>query len=213
VIFNGAAVYATGLVSGAGKPLVEVQVAFRCPRIECHRLFIMRFKRSGKTVGPPTDPDYWELEAVEPKAYISREFAPEITKTSPRFVEIYEQAAKAEAAGLDQLCGPGYRKALEFLVKDYVKTLSENKGKEDEIHSSKLDGCISRYVKDPRVKSCAQRATWLGNDETHYVRKWVDKDLSDLKKLIELTVHWILMDIVTGELEQSMPGKAAVPAG
>lgn len=32
---------------------------------------------------------------------------------------------------------------------------------------------------------------WLGNDETHYVRRWEEKDLSDLKRLISMTVSWI----------------------
>ncbi len=48
-------------------------------------------------------------------------------------------------------------------------------------------------------------ATWLGNDETHYVRKWENKELSDLKKLVELTVYWVASDILTRELEASMP--------
>ena len=52
----------------------------------------------------------------------------------------------------------------------------------------------------------AKRATWLGNDETHYFRKWEDKDLSDLKKLIEMTVHFISMDFsydkYIGEMEE-----------
>lgn len=28
-----------------------------------------------------------------------------------------------------------------------------------------------------------ERAAWLGNDETHYVRKWPEKDVKDLKSL------------------------------
>ena len=31
----------------------------------------------------------------------------------------------------------------------------------------------------------------LGNDETHYSRKWVDMDINDLKILIRLTVTWM----------------------
>jgi hypothetical protein len=41
------------------------------------------------------------------------------------------------------------------------------------------------------VKECAKRAAWLGNDETHYTRKWETKDVSDLKLLVKLTVNWI----------------------
>jgi hypothetical protein len=45
----------------------------------------------------------------------------------------------------------------------------------------------------------------LGNDETHYVRKWEDKDLTDLKTVIELTLHWIEMAEMTDSVMNDMP--------
>jgi hypothetical protein len=51
----------------------------------------------------------------------------------------------------------------------------------------------------------AKRAAWLGNDETHYIRKWEDKDLDDLKKLIKLTVLWIEMEQMTKDALVEMP--------
>jgi hypothetical protein len=50
----------------------------------------------------------------------------------------------------------------------------------------------------------AKRATWLGNDETHYVRTWEGKDLKDLKTLIRLTIHWVEMEAETERYEQEM---------
>jgi hypothetical protein len=46
-------------------------------------------------------------------------------------------------------------------------------------------------VKDVRMKAMAKRATWLGNDEAHYVRKWVNRDGHDMKILIELLVSMV----------------------
>ena len=40
-------------------------------------------------------------------------------------------------------------------------------------------------------------ATWLGKDETHYVRIWNDKDIEDLKMLMQLTVYWISRELLT----------------
>lgn len=51
-------------------------------------------------------------------------FSEAITSLSPNFVSIYKQAALAESLGLDQICGIGYRKAIEFLVKDYNSVFS-----------------------------------------------------------------------------------------
>ena len=55
------------------------------------------------------------------------------------------------------------------------------------------------------VKTCAKRAAWLGNDETHFVRKWEGKDIEDLKTLIQLTINWIQSDILTRDYEEKMP--------
>ena len=57
------------------------------------------------------------------------------------------------------------------------------------------DEQIKEIIDNPRIKEIARRATWLGNDETHYFRKWDDKDLEDLKKLIQITVHFISMEL------------------
>jgi hypothetical protein len=119
---------------------------------------------------------------------------------------MYNQALEAEARGLDNICGVGFRRSLEFLIKDYVKKGSR-KEDADAIERSPLGACIGQYVSDP-VKSVAKRAAWLGNDETHYVRKWEDKDLKDLKTLIDLTVTWITSELLTDELVASMPEQA-----
>ena len=52
-----------------------------------------------------------------------------------------------------------------------------------------------------------KRAVWLGNDETHYVRKWEDKDISDLKRLIKLTVNWIENNLLTQDYMSTMEEK------
>jgi hypothetical protein len=68
-----------------------------------------------------------------------------------------------------------------------------------------LGNCIAEYVKNDRISQTAARATWLGNDETHYVRKWEDKDVKDLKNLIGLTVRWIEMEQMTDDAIKDMP--------
>ena len=68
-----------------------------------------------------------------------------------------------------------------------------------------LGKCINDYLKNDRIKDIAKRATWIGNDETHYVRKWIGKNITDLKLLIDLTVHWIETEDLTDKMISSMP--------
>ena len=97
----------------------------------------------------------------------------------------------------------GYRKALEFLIKDYV--IRKHPEDEAAIKAKPLGRCINDDVEDPKTKAVAKRATWLGNDETHYLRRWLDRDLSDLKRLIGLVLYWIEAEHLTEEAFQSMP--------
>ena len=126
-----------------------------------------------------------------------------IQKLSNDFCNIFAEAHKAEQHKLSLVAGPGYRKALEFLIKDYVIALKPDD--KDKIEKMMLGNCLATYVEDDKIKQTAKRAAWLGNDETHCVRKWEDKDVNDLKKLISLTRHWIEMEQLTKDFLQDMP--------
>jgi len=61
-------------------------------------------------------------------------------------------------------------------------------------------------VNDASVQAVAERAAWLGNDESHYVRRWEDKDIKDLKMLVRLTVNAIDNVLAKDEYLAAMPG-------
>ncbi len=183
----------------------HLQVTFRCPRTACLRLFIVRYT----SVEAEKDYAYWKRLDVSPIVHRPEKVSKTISAISPQFVKIYQQASAAKHYGLDEICGPGYRKALEFLVKDYQKSLAKDDSERAAIENTQLGACIGTFVDHPQVKKVAARAAWLGNDETHYRRKWEEKDVSDLKKLIDLTLHWIEASLLTKELETSMPDPKA----
>lgn len=167
-----------------------------CPNSDCNQHFILTSDYTGT-----------RFEVVEPNSMPGkREFSNTIRNVSPDFETIYNQAYHAEQIHLDQICGVGYRKALEFLIKDYlISHVVETDADKVVIKKTFLDKCIQDYVPNEQVKIVARRAVWLGNDETHYTRKWENKDVSHLKRLIDLTVRWIESDIETKELLQDMP--------
>lgn len=63
---------------------------------------------------------------------------------------------------------------------------------------------LKNHVSDPRIQLVAEKALWLGNDETHYLRKWVNHDLDDLLVLIELTVKWIEIEELSAKYEREL---------
>lgn len=115
-------------------------------------------------------------------------FSDAIATLSPQFVEIYHQSESAEAAGLNEVCGIGYRKAIEFLVKDYCCSVDPEQS--ENIRNEFLGQTLNR-IQENRIKTLAQGAVWLGNDETHYVRKNEDRDITDMKRFIAALVHFL----------------------
>jgi hypothetical protein len=180
-----------------------VQAIFRCTYQKCQELFIATYRGTGRAEGGR---QVYDLEGVAPLRAAKSAFPDTVTAVSPNFVTIHDQALEAEAAQLDQLVGIGLRKAVEFLIKDFA--IAQNQNDSEKIRSAQLAQCIANYVSDPNIKECARRATWLGNDETHYVRKWEDRDISDLKLLVRLTFNWIDNVLLTQKYVADMPGEA-----
>ena len=140
-----------------------------------------------------------------PSNFQKEEFDEEIEKISPQFVKIYNQALQAEKIGLDEIAGLGYRKSVEFLIKDYA--MHKNPDKEIEIKNTWMKVCIDKYIDDKKIKTLAERSDWIGNDEAHYVRKQEDRDIKDMKKFIKAMVYFIGMTLITDDAESMKPKK------
>jgi hypothetical protein len=172
----------------------NVKVFLKCKK--CQEGFVGSYSR-----GPDFRTYYLQkIIGGNPKFNI---FSVNIKKISPNFVKIYNQSECAEKENLEEISGMGYRKSLEFLIKDFlVKKFSE---KEDEITNKFLGNCIKDYFENKRIQEIAERATWLGNDETHYTRIWENKDVEDLKKMIDILVNYIDMELLTDNYLDDMP--------
>lgn len=170
-------------------------VFFSCPNPKCEISFVAQYLRQA-------EPYKHHFDKIIKGTVIQEKFSEHIEELSPYFIKIYNEAYFAEQNNLLEICGVGYRKALEFLIKDYL--IKINPDKEEEIKSILLGKCIKDFVQDSRIRETSKRAVWLGNDHTHYVKKWENKDLSDLKLLIKLSVNWIESELMTEALINSM---------
>jgi hypothetical protein len=97
--------------------VVIAERVFVCPNEKCEHIFIARYKFAGRTL---ENQEQFQLYACLPVEIANPTQSETITKVSPDFCSIYAQAYKAEQYGLVLVAGPGYRKALEFLIKDYI---------------------------------------------------------------------------------------------
>lgn len=142
-----------------------------------------------------------DLINFEPQSDLEqREFSKNIQELSPNFCKIYNQAYAAQQKGLDDICGISYRKALEFLIKDYVIHLHPED--EDKIIGMMLSPCIQNYIDNQRIKKLATASAWIGNDETHYSRKHEDYNVKDLLAFIDAIETFINADLSAFEAEK-----------
>lgn len=157
---------------------------FKCTHRDCKRVFVAVYD-----VGPYNDNTLIGFLDGSPIA----PHWPETIKNIPsKFITTYLQSLKAESLALDEIAGMGYRKAIEYLVKDYV--LFKSPDLQGKIEDAPLASVINKNFTDNRegdLKELLQRATWLGNDMTHYLRYHESFDICDLKQLIKLVVDEI----------------------
>lgn len=184
----------------------RAQIIFQCPLRQCAELFIATYRPTGVGFIPAGQLHnvVFCLAELSPNTVDPEKFPEEMAKVSPGFVDIYNQAKVAEANGLSDVAGPGYGKALEFLIKDYL--ILQAPVEAAAIKSEFLGNVIEKRVTDSKVKATAKRAAWLRNDESHYERRWEGKDLNDLKTLIRVTINWIDSSLVTERYEKEMGG-------
>jgi hypothetical protein len=173
-----------------------IERVLRCPRLECGHFFVARYANFGGQ-------GQYKLQSCLPLNIADAVCSAEVIALSPNFYAIYNQAHKAEKSEWVLVAGPGYRKALEFLIKDYAMQLQP--GAADHIKKIELGPCIQEYMKNEMVRETAKRAAWLGNDETHYSRKWEGKDLQDLKDLLALVIVTIQGELLFEALKKDMP--------
>lgn len=141
----------------------------------------------------------------EPNRFTKQAFDQKITALSPQFNKIYNQALAAESSMLDEIAGLGYRKALEFLIKDFA--IHEHPDEEESIKAKPLAQCIESYIADERITTLAERSAWIGNDEAHYIRKQENRDVSDMKDFIQAIVYFIGMILITEDAASMTPKK------
>ncbi len=185
------------VVEGEEPYLDTFKVIMRCNNSVCHEVMIGVFDIDLNVNG------YLDFKYIEGGKQPIKHFSENVSSISPDFIKIFNQSEIAEQQRLTEICGTGFRRSLEFLIKDYAKKTTPDK--EDELKKMLLGNCIEKFIDDKKIKAIAKRAAWIGNDETHYERRWLDKNLEDLKRLIELTVHYIEMEQLYEKTIETMP--------
>jgi len=164
---------------------------WRCTNKKCGRKFPVLYQHIGSNhyelsrflVGFPKGPD-WPKPIEDLKSGKTEDKSNEGEEPiQTRFIKTYLQSLIAENDGLDEIAGMGYRKAIEYLVKDWA--IQEKPKESETINGLWLSAVIEKYY-DGDLKGILERATWLGNDQANYNKLFDEYDIDILKELIDL---------------------------
>lgn len=158
-----------------------VVITYKCPDPECSRIYISLYlsHNADKKL---------ELLYIYPTK-LPKILDPLLQEMSPRFIESYRQANIAENHNCFDLAGSGYRNAIEILIKDYA--IIELKEDPTTVAKKKLHICIKEYLGDVDLTRCADVVRILGNDNTHYERKYEELDFNILKTYMDIFIQLI----------------------
>ena len=173
----------------------HIDCVFECP--SCHEAILVRY-RINYHVNQygALNWESFKLDKIFPSPTLKFPFDNSISKISPRFKKIYTQTIQAKVEGKDELVGIGYRKSVEFLLKDYL--ISKEPNQEDKISKMHLMDCINK-LDNERIKDLAKATVWLGNDETHYVRKHENVGIPELEKFLNTLVSYLAFEIIASD--------------
>lgn len=176
----------------------SVALFLKCSISECNKFHIQEFPFKKISDGSSS---IVEVGTKIPYTYcvkLENKLPAVVNNTFPEFKDIYEQSLEAESQGLNQIAGVGFRKSIEFLIKEYV--IHKNPDSSEEVKSKFLGKVINENLSEfPKIQALAKAAVWIGNDETHFVRVHDDKDIQDMKEFLTAAALFISAELKVEE--------------
>jgi len=169
----------------------RLDVMFRCPAAKCKYAFLTLYAvdHNAKTT----------FITIEFPRYAQDDFPQNIKDISSSYCKIFNEAYAAEQAKLLEVAGLGYRKAFEILIKDYLR--SQKSDDETPIYNAEeldvmtISQCIG-LMDSNKLASLSQMIPWLQNDVTCFANKWEEKDVADMKALLNVARHYIESELI-----------------
>lgn len=147
-----------------------------CECTACHRHFFFACESSGGQDA--------KMVTIYPCQQIVPYENKILASISERFIDMHNQALQAEYNQNIELAAIGFRSSLEILVKDYaIQELGEPV---ETVAKQSLCNAIAIYLRQPDLVKTADVVRILGNDYTHYQRKFPEHDFELLKKYMEI---------------------------
>jgi hypothetical protein len=177
-----------------------VEVPLHCTN--CKRATIARYEGEDTSLGLGLD-EFEGLSVVfrhtVPVAPANRSSAV-LAKISPDFLKAFDEAEAASANGFEDLSGAGLRRALEFLVTDYVRAKHPTEVPDP---NTAVGNLIKHHFKVPEIQMLAEEALKAGHDYVHTQRR-TKRTLAEFRTLVLLISRFIEMQESEDEMQRAI---------
>lgn len=171
----------------------------KCTYSDCLKPIMRYYEEDSAGIVGGLQADYRELPLSYSKE-VKTDLPKNIQELSPNFVNNYKETLLAKEYCLNELIGMGYRKSIEFLIKDFV--LKTNQAEYLKINKMPLKTVIENYLtSSEKLQTLGLACAYLGNDFTHYERRNLDKDIEDLERFLKLLVSYISNELTFAEAD------------
>ncbi|EGO8762806.1 TPA: DUF4145 domain-containing protein [Enterococcus faecalis] len=175
-----------------------VALFLKCSISECNKFHIQEFPFKKLEAGTSTITEVGSKIPYTYRVKLENTLPAVVNNTFPEFKDIYEQSLEAESQGLNKIAGVGFRKSIEFLIKEYV--IHKDPDSSEQVKSKFLGKVINENLSEfPKIQTLAKAAVWIGNDETHFVRVHDDKDIQDMKEFLTAAALFISAELKVEE--------------
>lgn len=149
-------------------------VVYQC--MSCKKFICIEYDTMGRTPIP------YDYNFTTPDFPFDESTTKVLEKLSPRFIKVYKQASVAEKSKLDEIDKASYRKSIEILINDFLRS---NGVPDDNLKDKFLSQKI-RMLPDNELfqQSVPQLIAWIGNDGSHAYEKHPQLTVDDMKKII-----------------------------
>ena len=149
-------------------------VTYEC--MSCERFICVEYNLMTRT------PVKYDYNFSKPDFPFDKTATKILESISPRFIKIYKQASIVEKMELDEIDRFSYRKAIEILINDFLKSI----GKSDEELKNKSMAQKIKNLPDNDLfrPSIPQLISWIGNDGAHVYEKNPELTIENMKEMI-----------------------------
>lgn len=170
----------------------KIVIVYEC--MSCKKFICVEYNVLDRT---PVNYDY---NFIKPDFPFDEKTTKILKKLSPRFINVYKQASIAEKCNLDEIDKASYRKSIEVLINDFLKSTGiPDKELENKFMSKKIEMLPDN---DLFKQSVPQLISWIGNDGSHVYEKHPEFDVEYMKQIIHSFVLCIAVIQTNKECEE-----------